>query len=123
MTDEERERILRSNAWGRHPVDPGAVPPAPAPAAVTGAQPQPAPAAGGGLLGTVASTALGVVAGSMLAQGIGSLLARHNAPDNAAIPPGGGTLVETDYGNGPANADDGYVAEDFDDGGDSGDIG
>ena len=121
MTDEERARILRSNAWGRHPVDAAAGPTAPA--AATGAQQQPAPVAGSGMLGTVASAAAGVVAGSMLAQGIGSLLGRHDVPDHTAIPPGGGTLVETDYGNSPANSDDGYVAEDFDDDGDSGDVG
>lgn len=121
MTDEERARILRSNAWGRHPVETASA--SPAPAAVTGSQQPPAPAAGSGLLGTVASAAVGVVAGSMLAQGIGSLLGHHNVPDHAATPPGGGTLVDTDYGNNTAGGDDGYVAEDFDDGGDSGDIG
>jgi hypothetical protein len=86
------------------------------------AAPQPG-AWGSGLMGTLAMTAGGVVAGSLLAQGIGSLFGHHNAPDHAAIPPGGGTLVETDYGNSTAADDGGYVADDFDDGGDSGDVG
>ena len=113
-----------ANAWGRAPV---ASQPAPAPAPVPmqqvpAAAPQPS-AWGSGLLGTVAMTAGGVVAGSLLAQGIGSLFGgHHNTPDHAAIPPGGGTLVDTDYG--ASNQDDGgYVADDFDTGGDSGDVG
>ena len=114
-----------ANAWGRAPV---ASQPAPAPAPipmqqVPTATPQPS-AWGSGLMGTLAMTAGGVVAGSLLAQGIGSLFGHHNNPsaDHAAIPPGGGTLVDTDYG--ASNQDDGgYVADDFDAGGDSGDVG
>jgi hypothetical protein len=114
-----------ANSWGRAPV---ASQPAPSPAPipmqqVPAAAPQPS-AWGSGLLGTVAMTAGGVVAGSLLAQGIGSLFGHHNNPsaDHAAIPPGGGTLVDTDYG--ASNQDDGgYVADDFDTGGDSGDVG
>ena len=112
-----------ANAWGRAPV---ASQPALAPAPV---QMQQAPAQqpsawGSGLLGTVAMTAGGVVAGSLLAQGIGSLFGHHSAAaaDHTSIPPDGGTLVETDYG--ASNQDGGgYVAEDFDTGGDSGDVG
>lgn len=105
-----------ANAWGRAP-----------------AAQQPLPAAapqrsawGSGLLGTLAMTAGGVVAGSLLAQGIGSLFGGHHntaAPDPATIPPGGGTLVETDYGASPSNEDGGYVADDFADSGDAGDVG
>lgn len=104
-----------ANAWGRAPV---AQQPSPV------AAPQRS-AWGSGLMGTLAMTAGGVVAGSLLAQGIGSLFGGHHnsAPDHGAIPPGGGTLVETDYGNAKANDDGGYIAEDFDDGGDSGDVG
>ena len=116
------------NAWGRRPAEAGTSAPAAAPVAAAGmgapVQPPPSQSTwGSGLMGTVASTAVGVVAGSMLAQGIGSLFGHHNAPDHAATPPGGGTLVDTDYGNNTASVDDGYVAEDFDDGRDSGDIG
>ena len=61
----------------------------------------------------------GVVAGSLLAHGIGSLMGNRNethAADNTPVPPGGGTLVETDYGASAADADGGYVADDFDPG-------
>jgi uncharacterized protein len=113
-----------ANAWGRAPVaSQPAPPPAPIPMQqVPAAAPQPS-AWGSGLLGTVAMTAGGVLAGSLLAQGIGSLFGgHHNTPDHASIPPGGGTLVDTDYG--ASNQDDGgYVADDFDTGGDSGDVG
>jgi hypothetical protein len=89
---------------------------------------------GSGLFGTVASTAAGVVAGSLLAQGIGSLFGHHSntaqaatpagtpATDPSTVPPGGGTLVETDYGE-KADNDDGYVAGDFDTSADSDDFG
>lgn len=114
-----------ANSWGRAPV---ASQPAPAPAPIpmqqapTGA---PRSAWGSGLLGTVAMTAGGVVAGSLLAQGIGSMFGHHKtpSPDQAATPPGGGTLVETDYGASGQEADGGYAAEDFDTGGDTGDVG
>jgi hypothetical protein len=117
-----------ANAWGRAPVAqqpptqaPAQVPMQQAPAAVAAPQPS---SWGSGLMGTLAMTAGGVVAGSLLAQGIGSLFGHHNNPaDHAAIPPGGGSLVETDYGNSPANEDGGYVADDFADSGDSGDVG
>jgi hypothetical protein len=115
-----------ANAWGRAPV---ASQPAPAPipmqqAPVGAPAVAPQSAWGSGLLGTVAMTAGGVLAGSMLAQGIGSLFGgHHNTPDHAAIPPGGGTLVETDYGASGQDSDGGYVADDFDTGGDAGDVG
>jgi uncharacterized protein len=112
-----------ANAWGRGQP---AVTPAVTPA-LTPSAPQPAPAQsrwGSGLLGTVASTAAGVVAGSMLAQGIGSLFGQHAqaAPtgDSTTIPPGGGTLVETDYGARANNSSEDYLPEDFDPG-DTGD--
>ncbi len=129
-----------ANAWGRAPApvapsQPPAQPTAstlqPSPAAPAAPQPAPAqPSAwGSGLFGTVASTAAGVVAGSLLAQGIGSLFGGHHSPSQAAsltpdalnVPPGGGSLVETDY-NARAGNDD-YVG-DFDtraDASDSGD--
>jgi hypothetical protein len=117
-----------ANAWGRAPV--AQQPSTQAPAQVP-MQQSPSPVAvpqqsswGSGLMGTLAMTAGGVVAGSLLAQGIGSLFGHHNStPDHSAIPPGGGSLVETDYGNTTANDSGGYVADDFDDGGDSGDVG
>ena len=118
-----------ANSWGRAPV---ASQPAPAAAPIP-MQQAPAPAAapqrsawGSGLLGTVAMTAGGVVAGSLLAQGIGSLFGHHNTPtpDHAATAPGGGTLVDTDYGASGKESDGGYVAEDFDTGGgDTGEVG
>ncbi len=121
-----------ANTWGKKPVQTGLAAPLPATTAAANA-----PAAqvqaprstwGSGLLGTVASTAVGVVAGSMLAQGIGSLLGNRDASHSPAatdIPPGGGTLVENDYGAGNRDVDGGYVAEDFDagDGGDAADVG
>ncbi len=117
------------NAWGRAPVaqQPSALAPAQAPmqqAPAAVAAPQRS-AWGSGLMGTLAMTAGGVVAGSLLAQGIGSLFGGHHnsTPEHGALPPGGGSLVETDYGNAKANDDGGYVAEDFADGGDSGDVG
>lgn len=110
------------NAWGRRPA--GAATGASAPVAAAAAAGNPgAPAVqpparqstwGSGLLGTVASTAVGVVAGSMLAQGIGSLLGHHNAPDQTKAPAGGGSLAETDYGAAGQDQDGGYAAEDFD---------
>lgn len=114
-----------ANAWGRAPVasQPSTQAPAQTPMQqAPAAAPQPS-AWGSGLMGTLAMTAGGVVAGSLLAQGIGSLFGHHNAPDHAAIPPGGGTLVETDYANRSAVEDGGYVADDFDDSGDPGDSG
>lgn len=121
-----------ANAWGRAPVGmqpaeaagPQAVGQSPTPlAAQPAAQPQ-ASAWGGGILGNVALAAGGVVAGSLLARGIGGLANQHDAPaDRAAIPPGGGTLVETEYASArPATDDGGYVAEDFDDGDGDGQI-
>lgn len=123
------------NSWGRAPVamQPATqAPPQPmqqTPAPVAAA---PQSAWGSGIFGTVASTAAGVLAGSMLAQGIGSLFGGHHGGDRSSlfndngstVPPGGGTLVETDYG-GAQNDDGDYVAEDFaDDGGDpGGDVG
>ena len=121
------------NAWGRSPVTPSAPQPAPQNAY---AGRQPTSTWGAGLLGTVASTAAGVVAGSFLAQGIGSLFGHHDAHAASAssdpIPPGGGTLVETDYGAGaggdhetPPTDDyrsDNSIADDFDPG-DTGDVG
>jgi hypothetical protein len=99
------------------------------PAAGRVAQPS---AWGSGLMGTVASTAVGVVAGSLLAQGIGSLFGHggaqaatpkdSHATDSSAVPPGGGTLVETDYGA-QAGSEEDYVAGDFDTSADSGDFG
>lgn len=122
-----------ANAWGRAPVATGA-PPAPIQQQQSaGLQPNPAvpqrSAWGSGLMGTVASTAVGVVAGSLLAQGIGSLFGHHNTaqaatPDPATVPPGGGTLVETDYGAANHTADSSsYAADDLGGGGDSGDLG
>ncbi len=122
-----------ANAWGRAPVGmqphnappPQAVAQVPTPPAVPSVvqpavQPQPS-AWGSGILGNVAMAAGGVVAGSLLARGIGSLFGHHEAPaDHTAIPPGGGTLVETDYGS--ARADAGSEGrdsgEDFSAGGD-----
>ena len=114
------------NEWGRRPAaSAGAAQSNFQPAMTRDARPatQPAPAAaapasswGSGLMGTVASTAAGVVAGSLLAQGIGSLMGRHNN-DHAAIPPGGGKVDDADrYGDASSNqsADGGYAAEDFD---------
>jgi len=121
-----------TNAWGKKPAQAGSaasLPAAAAAASTPAAQPQAARSAwGSGLLGTVASTAVGVVAGSMLAQGIGSMFANRDAgrsPAATDAPPGGGTLVETDYGSRNSDADGGYVAEDFDagDGGDAADVG
>ena len=128
-----------ANAWGRAPV--ASQPPAPgrpvpmqqSPVQQAPSQQAPAPPMaarggflGGGMMGTVASAAVGVVAGSLLAQGIGSMFGQHNkAPDQAATPPGGGTLVENDYGASRAD-DGGYAAEDFESdagGNDSGDVG
>jgi hypothetical protein len=62
--------FLGDTAWGNTPQPAAHAPVAPVPAA--GATPPPAPAAapGGGVLGTVATTAAGVVAGSLLFQGI-----------------------------------------------------
>ena len=127
-----------ANAWGRRPeptiagpaAAAGAVPAAPNAAAA--APPQaPQSAWGSGLMGTVASTAAGVVAGSLLAHGIGSLFGNretqrdaHHDASSTPVPPGGGTLVETDYGAGNKGQDDAYVADDFDPGdGGSGDVG
>ncbi len=116
-----------ANAWGRAPAT---QPAAPVPVQMQHAPAAPASRWGSGLLGTLAMTAGGVVAGSLLAQGIGSLFGHHDdapdrtAPDRSAIPPGGGTLVDTDYGaSANDDADGGYVAEDFDDGGDPGSVG
>ena len=116
-----------ANAWGHAPIasQPSVQPPAQVPMQQA---PMAAPqrsAWGSGLLGTVAMTAGGVVAGSLLAQGIGSLFGHHNNPsaDHAATPPGGGTLVDTDYGAKSGDSDGGYAAEDFDTGGDTGDVG
>lgn len=117
-----------ANAWGRAPVAqqpstvaPVQVPMQQSPAAVAAPQRS---AWGSGLMGTLAMTAGGVVAGSLLAQGIGSFFGHHNStPEHGAVPPGGGTLVETDYGNSASNEDGGYVAEDFADSGDPGDVG
>ncbi len=132
-----------ANAWGRRPEPTntgpavaagatgaaGAAPAVPNAAAAAAPQRAPQSAWGSGLMGTVASTAVGVVAGSMLAHGIGSLFGNRETPRDAhhdasstPVPPGGGTLVETDYGGG--RQDDGYVADDFDPGdGGSGDVG
>lgn len=119
------------NAWGRAPVTP--VTPSARQAAALHSNPPVAPVAqrsawGSGLMGTVASTAAGVVAGSLLAQGIGSLFGHHNAAqaataDPSTIPPGGGTVVDTDYGASNNNADNNYAADDYSSGGDSGDLG
>ena len=69
-----------------------------------------------------------MVAGSLLAHGIGSLFANrdtHHDANSTPVPPGGGTLVETDYGAGTQAKSDGYIADDFDpgDSGGSGDVG
>ena len=116
-----------ANAWGRAPIasQPSVQPPAQVPMQQPPMAAQQPSAWGSGLLGTVAMTAGGVVAGSLLAQGIGSLFGHHNtpSPDHAAIPPGGGTLVDTDYGAKSGDSDGGYAAEDFDAGGDTGDVG
>ncbi len=137
-----RSFVGDANAWGRAPAAQPPAPAGPVPMQASrlqaGAQPplQPAPQPAGapaastwgsGLFGTVASTAAGVVAGSLLAQGIGSLFGGHHAnaaagKDAAAVPPGGGTLVDTDYGAGTRDRGDDYVAEVFDPG-DSGDAG
>jgi len=127
------------NSWGRQPAGapassglPAAALPAAASLSPAAAQAQgqpPRSAWGSGLLGTVASTAVGVVAGSMLAQGIGSLLGnREAAPHDAgsgSIPPGGGTLVETDYGAQSPRSDAGDGSNNYasGDGGDHGDVG
>ncbi len=110
------------NAWGRPPV-------ASQPAAQTNVQtpmqqapmqqaPIPTNTWGSGLLGNVAGAAAGVVAGSLLAHGIGSLMGRNAEASHAAVPPGGGTLVETDYAHALSkeDADGGYIADDFDTG-------
>lgn len=121
-----------ANAWGRAPVAsqpaaaPAPIPMQQAPTAVPAAAPQ--STWGSGLMGTLAMTAGGVVAGSLLAQGIGSLFGGHHNPqafDSSSVPPGGGSLVETDYGGASGgNSDGGYVPDDFDgSGGDSGDVG
>ena len=121
-----------ANAWGHAPIasQPSVQPPVQVPmqqAPVGAPVAAPASSWGSGLLGTVAMTAGGVVAGSLLAQGIGSLFGHHNNPsaDHAATPPGGGTLVDTDYGAKSGDSDGGYAAEDFDTGGagDGGDVG
>lgn len=119
-----------ANAWGHAPIasQPSVQPPAQVPmqqAPVGAPVAAPASSWGSGLLGTVAMTAGGVVAGSLIAQGIGSLFGHHNNPsaDHASVPPGGGTLVDTDYGAKSGDSDGGYAAEDFDTGGDTGDVG
>ena len=119
-----------ANAWGRKPAETGAVASSPvaSAAAPAPALPPQAPqsAWGSGLMGTLAMTAGGVVAGSLIAQGIGSLFHNREASHdsgNAATPPGGGTLVDTDYGAANQDSDGGYAAEDFDNGGDSSDVG
>lgn len=112
-----------ANAWGRAPVasQPSTQAPAQVPMQQVPGAAAPASRWGSGLMGTLAMTAGGVVAGSLLAQGIGSLMGHHNTADRAATPPGGGNLVETDYGAAANNdPDGGYAAEDFDDGGDPG---
>lgn len=116
-----------ANAWGRAPIasQPSTAAPVQTSIPMTTQQtPAAASSWGSGLLGTVATTAAGVVAGSLLFQGIGSLFGHHGnaqAADHAAIPPGGGTLVETDYTDAglraTADPDGGYVADDFDSGG------
>ena len=127
--------FFSGNAWGRRSAEAAAPAAAQAQAPVAAAAPVGVPQQaqpsrwGSGLMGTVASTAVGVVAGSMIAQGIGSLFGGHHgnagsaATDSSAVPPGGGTLVDTDYGAGGSN--DGYIADDFDPGGsgDAGDVG
>ncbi len=121
-----------ANAWGRAPV---ATQPASRLAPVQmgqapGAAPMAGPMAvqqpsrwGSGLMGTLAMTAGGVVAGSLIAQGIGSLMGNHAKPDQSAAPAGAGSLVETDYGSQSANEGGGYVADDFADSGDPGEVG
>lgn len=118
-----------ANAWGRPPAASQRSPQSPAlmqpvPLQQGSAVGPQRSAWGSGMLGTIAMTAGGVVAGSLLAQGIGSLFGNHNKPpaDTAAIPPGGGTLAETDYGAASQSADSGYAAQDFDTGGDMGDV-
>ena len=126
--------FFSGNAWGRRSAEAAAPAAAQAQAPVAAAAPVGVPQQaqpsrwGSGLMGTVASTAVGVVAGSMIAQGIGSLFGGHHANANAgtdtsSIPPGGGTLVDTDYGASSANEDGGYVADDFDTTGGGGDTG
>lgn len=145
--------LAGANAWGHQPSVSGvsalsAASPASQfaaqPAMVRSGQPvsQPAPypmaaaapasSWGSGMLGTVAMTAAGVVAGGLLYQGISGMIGSHNK-EQAAIPPGGGTLDSSNrYGDSSAdrNADGGYVTDDFDtsdsggsgDSGDSGDL-
>ena len=120
------------NSWGRQPASAPAAAPSPAatafsPAAAQAQGQAPRSAWGSGLLGTVALTAVGVVAGSMLAQGIGSLLGNreqgggtHDA-GSGTIPPGGGTLVDTDYGAQGPQADAGDASHDYGSG-DGGDV-
>ncbi len=112
-----------TNAWGRPLAAPA---PSPAPVAAMPQAAAPASNWGSGLLGTVATTAAGVVAGSLLYQGISSLMGQREGA-HAAIPPGGGTGVDTDYADAARreDADGGTVAEDFDsdDRGDFGDVG
>lgn len=114
---QTRSFVGDANAWGRPPI-------ASQPAAQTTVQtpiqqtPTPKSTWGSGLLGNVAGAAAGVVAGSLLAHGIGSLMGRNAEAGHAAVPPGGGTLVETDYAHTLAkeDSDSGYVADDFDTG-------
>lgn len=83
--------LADGNTWGQAP---GARPAAPATPQSAGAwqAAAPVPAAsswgGGGLLGTVASTAVGVVAGSFLFQGLENIMGHHPAPSwgSAAAP-------------------------------------
>jgi hypothetical protein len=119
-----------ANAWGRRPEPSIAGPAAAAPAAGAATQQQaPQSTWGSGLMGTVASTAAGVVAGSLLAHGLGSLFGNrerdaHQDAGSSPVPPGGGTLVETDYGAGNQGRDGGNIADDFDPGDSgSGDVG
>jgi hypothetical protein len=115
--------FFSQNAFGRRPA--GATAAGPLRSATVQAQ-APQSAWGSGLLGTVASTAVGVVAGSMLAQGIGSLFGNRSGTPEAGstdIPPGGGTLVETDYGGHGPRSDAGDLTSDFGGGGDFGDAG
>ncbi|HYH41768.1 MAG TPA: DUF2076 domain-containing protein [Burkholderiales bacterium] len=75
------------NAWGSTPrasvAQSGAPQAAPVAAASAPVRPAPTPWGGGGMLGTMATTAAGVVAGSFLFQGIQGLMNRNDTQNDA----------------------------------------
>lgn len=107
------------NAWGSQPSAPPArsvsgqpltAVPAPAPAApaaaAAAARPPATPWGGGGMLGTVATTAAGVVAGSFLFQGIQGLMHRNDPPASSAH------AENTDHSTPPT--DESHIADNSD---------